>query len=88
MTFEEWFNEEGGYDGSFDTVESASEAAWDAATKNELLARRSELHEHIENLKKASQDYCMCGEPISKHGVNGDHAPISEFSWYIERHEL
>lgn len=30
MTFEEWFDKEGGYDGSFDTYESAAEAAWDA----------------------------------------------------------
>ena len=30
MTFEEWFDKEGGYDGSFDTYESAAKAAWES----------------------------------------------------------
>lgn len=57
---------------------------------NELLIRRSELHEHIENLKKASQDYCMCGMRLGTDGLcgNRDHESISEFDWYIKRHEL
>ncbi len=48
------------------------------------------LKDHIQNLKKASQDYCMCGMRLGTDGSCGnlDHAPISEFDWYIKEHNL
>lgn len=45
------------------------------------------LTEHIGNLKKASQDYCMCGMRIDTHDCL-DHAPMSEFDWYVKEHNL
>lgn len=56
---------------------------------NDLLVQRSQLHEHIDNLKRASQNYCMCGMLLDTHGSCGNnHASISEFDWYIEEHNL
>lgn len=46
------------------------------------------LVDHIENLKKASQDYCMCGMRVTSHGVEENHSPLSEFDWYIKEHNL
>lgn len=46
------------------------------------------LVDHIENLKKASQDYCMCGMRVNSHGVAENHSPLSEFDWYIKEHNL
>jgi len=49
------------------------------------------LNEHIQNLKKASQDYCMCGmriDPKTSHCGAPGHSSISEFDWYIKEHNL
>lgn len=46
------------------------------------------LVDHIENLKKASQDYCMCGMRVNSHGVAENHSPLSEFDWYVKEHNL
>lgn len=54
---------------------------------DELIIQRSSLHEHIENLKKLSQDYCMCGSKMESHYA-GDHNPISEFCYYLQSNEL
>jgi len=54
---------------------------------DELIIQRSSLHEHIENLKRLSQDYCMCGSKIESHHA-GDHNPISELDYYLQRNEL
>ena len=71
--------------------------------RNSYLANRcaffsnkfDDLHErlhvckhHIYNLKRASKDYCMCGERMDKHGVQCDHSPISEFDFYIKDNNL
>tara|TARA_R100000664_G_scaffold34227_1_gene55315 strand:- start:2040 stop:2402 length:363 start_codon:yes stop_codon:yes gene_type:complete len=54
---------------------------------NELILQRSSLHEHIENLKRLSQDYCVCGSTMDSH-YSENHAPISEFENYLQRNEL
>lgn len=46
------------------------------------------LKEHIQNLQKASQDYCMCGMRLDSHYGDCGHSPISEFDWYCQEHNL
>ena len=46
------------------------------------------LKEHIQNLQKASQDYCMCGMRLDAHYGDCGHSPISEFDWYCREHNL
>ncbi len=52
-----------------------------------LIVQRSLLHEHIENLKKLSSDYCMCGSSMKSHHA-GNHQPISEFDYYLQSNGL
>lgn len=55
----------------------------------DLLVQRTQLHEHIDNLKRSSQNYCMCGMRLDTHGSCGNnHASISEFDWYIGEYNL
>lgn len=54
---------------------------------NELILQRSSLHEHIENLKRLSQDYCVCGSTMDSH-YSENHSPISEFENYLQSNEL
>lgn len=53
----------------------------------QLIAQRSLLHDHIENLKKLSGDYCMCGETLRSHHA-ASHQPISEFDYYLQSNDL
>lgn len=48
----------------------------------------SNLKEHIQNLQKASQDYCMCGMRLGTNGIGCCGHPISEFDWYCKEHNL
>jgi len=58
--FKEWFDKEGGYDGSFDTYESAAEAAWDHQ-QTEIDRLKQECEQLRADLYKAL-DYIHEGE--------------------------
>ena len=90
------FEPDNSYQGIYNRIrfvskeEIAEEIAGHLEAQYFLEQRIDTLTEHIENLKKASQDYCVCGMRLGTDGScgNRDHAPISEFDWYIKRNEL